>query len=65
MELFSKTAVQLWLQACPTENRYPDAIWLKPWDFVADGGKEEIVIYLVAEDIMYAPLGKIIRAAGL
>ena len=37
-EFFSKTAVQLWLQDFPTENRDPGARLLKPRDFVADGG---------------------------
>ena len=38
-ELFSKTAVQLWLQSCPIGNRDPDDRWLKPWYFVEDCGR--------------------------
>ena len=33
----SKTAVQLWSQACPIEHRDPYTRWLKPQEFVADG----------------------------
>ena len=29
-EILSKTAVQLWSQACLTEIRDPDTIWLNP-----------------------------------
>ena len=29
-EFLSKNAVQLWFQACRTENRDQDARWLKP-----------------------------------
>ena len=60
----SKTAVQFWSQACPTENRDLDARWLKPWDFVAVDDREGILRCVVAEDTMYAPLGTITRAAG-
>ena len=57
--------MQLWSQACVTDNRYPDANFLKLWDFVAQGGSEGILIWLVAEYIMDAPLVKINHAAGL
>ena len=64
-ELLSNTGVQLFSQACPTENRYTYDRWLKLWDFVADGGREEIGICVVAEDTMDAPLGTITPATGL
>ena len=47
--------MQLWSQTCPTENRDPDARWLKPLYFVADGGIEGIGICVVAEDTMDDP----------
>ena len=64
-EFLSKTAVQLWSQACLTEDRDTYARWLKPWDFVEDGGRQGIVRCVVVEDTMDAPLGTITRAAGL
>ena len=60
----SKYAVQLWSQDFPKENRDSDARWLKPWYFLADGGKELIVGCVVSEDIMDASLVTITRAAG-
>ena len=60
---FSNIAVQLWSQACLVENIYLDAIWLKTWEFEADGGREEIRRFLVVEDTMDTVLGKITRAA--
>ena len=57
--------MQLWLQAYLTENRDPDYRSLKLRDFVADGGREGIVICVVVEDNMDAPLGKKNRSAGL
>ena len=58
-ELLSKTVVQLWSQACPTENKDPYDRRLKPRDFVADGGREGIVRCVVSEDTMDALLGTI------
>ena len=64
-EFFSKTAVQLWSQACPTENRDTDARWLKQCDFLADDEREGIGKCVLAEDIMDAPLGTITHDDGL
>ena len=38
-DCLSKTSVQLCSKACKTENKDLNAIWMKPWEFVAYGGR--------------------------
>ena len=53
------------MQYCLTENRDPDARWLKLEDFVANVGIEVIVRFVVVENTMYALLFTITRDSGL
>ena len=64
-DCLSKTAVRLLFQACTKENRDLYARWLKPWDFVADDGREVIGICIVVEATIGALLGKITHYSGL
>ena len=62
---FVKNCSAIMIVGLSAQNVDPDSRWLKPWEFVADSGKEGIGIWVFVEDTMDSMLGTITCAAGL